>query len=45
MEKSYTSLSIAISDLQQEGFTEDFNLCDAGIENKNRKRVVPLIID
>lgn len=39
MEKSYTSLSIAINALQQEGFVEDYNLCDAGIENKNRKTV------
>lgn len=39
MEKSYTSLSEAINDLKKEGFTEDFNLCDAGIENKAKKKI------
>ncbi|MGC1515477.1 MAG: phosphoribosylpyrophosphate synthetase [Maribacter sp.] len=39
MENSYTSLSKAITALQKEGFTEDFNLCDAGVENKSRKSV------
>ena len=38
MEKSYVSLSIAIKALQEEGYTEDFNLCDAGVENKNKKK-------
>lgn len=39
MEKSYSSLSEAIQDLQQEGYTEDFNLCDAGVENKAKKKI------
>ncbi len=39
MEKSYTSLSEAINSLKDEGFTEDFNLCDAGVENKARKNI------
>ncbi|MDC6405094.1 MULTISPECIES: phosphoribosylpyrophosphate synthetase [Maribacter] len=39
MEKSYISLSEAINDLKKEGYTEDFNLCDAGIENKAKKRI------
>lgn len=41
MERSYTSISVAITALQQEGYIEDFNLCDAGIENKNRKKIHP----
>ena len=39
MKNSYTSLSEAIKDLQAHGFTEDFNLCDAGVENKTRKLI------
>ena len=39
MDKAYTSLSVAIRNLQEEGYTEDFNLCNAGVENKNRKTV------
>ncbi|WP_423998389.1 phosphoribosylpyrophosphate synthetase [Maribacter sp. IgM3_T14_3] len=39
MENSYISLSIAIKALQKEGYTEDFNLCDAGIENKSKKNI------
>lgn len=39
MEKSYTSLSQAINSLKKEGYTEDFNLCDAGIKNKARKKI------
>ncbi|MDO1513997.1 phosphoribosylpyrophosphate synthetase [Maribacter confluentis] len=39
MEKSYISLSVAIKALQEEGYTEDFNLCDAGVENKSKKSV------
>ncbi|WP_417444198.1 phosphoribosylpyrophosphate synthetase [Joostella sp.] len=39
MEKSYKSLSVAIKALNKEGYTEDFNLCDAGIENKSKKEV------
>lgn len=41
MDRSYTSLSVAIQALQQEGYTEDFNLCDAGVENKNKKKIHP----
>ncbi|MCX2679596.1 phosphoribosylpyrophosphate synthetase [Galbibacter sp. EGI 63066] len=37
MERSYESLSLAINALRKEGYTEDFNLCDAGVENKTRK--------
>ena len=39
MEKSYISLSEAINALKEEGFTEDFNLCDAGVENKAKKKI------
>lgn len=39
MKKSYTSLSVAIKALKEEGYTEDFNLCDAGVENKNKKHI------
>lgn len=38
MKKGYSSFSIAIADLQKEGFTEDFNLVAEGIESKNLKR-------
>ncbi|MDC6352496.1 phosphoribosylpyrophosphate synthetase [Zeaxanthinibacter sp. PT1] len=41
MDKTYTSLSVAISALQEEGYTEDFNLSDDGLENKKRKTVHP----
>lgn len=41
MENAYTSLSEAIRNLQQEGYTADFNLCHAGIENKHRKTMYP----
>lgn len=37
MKNSYSSLSIAIADLQKEGFIEDFNLVAEGIESKNLK--------
>lgn len=39
MDNAYTSLSEAIRALQNEGYTEDFNLCDAGVENKHKKKV------
>ena len=39
MDNSYTSLAEAITSLQREGFTADFNLCDAGVENKHKKEV------
>jgi len=38
MKNSYSSLSVAIEDLQNEGFTEDFNLVGEGIESKNLKK-------
>ncbi|MBT0609043.1 phosphoribosylpyrophosphate synthetase [Aequorivita echinoideorum] len=38
MKKSYSSLSVAIEDLQKDGYTEDFNLVEEGIESKNLKR-------
>ncbi len=37
MKNSYSSLSVAIEDLQKEGFTEDFNLIEEGIESKALK--------
>src|SRR5690349_5818267 len=37
MRKSYPSLSVAIEDLQNKGFTEDFNLVAEGIESKSLK--------
>lgn len=39
MKNSYISLSEAIKDLQEQGYTEDFNLCDAGVENKSKKLI------
>ena len=38
MKKSYSSLSVAIEDLQKHGFTEDFNLVGEGIESRNLKK-------
>ena len=38
MKNSYSSLSVAIEDLQNKGFTEDFNLIAEGIESKSLKR-------
>ncbi|HLS12835.1 MAG TPA: hypothetical protein VK050_11790 [Flavobacteriaceae bacterium] len=38
MKESYTSLSVAIEDLQTKGFTEDFNLIAEGIESKSLKK-------
>ncbi len=38
MKNSYSSLSVAIADLQNNGFTEDFNLIGEGIESKSLKR-------
>ncbi len=39
MENSYISLSEAIKGLQEEGYTEDFNLHDEGMESKKHKKV------
>ena len=41
MENSYSSLSVAIQNLQKEGYTEDFNLCNAGLEHKRKKSIHP----
>lgn len=38
MKNSYTSLSVAIQDLQDQGYNEDFNLVAEGIESKSLKR-------
>jgi len=38
MKNAYSSLSVAIKALQEEGFTEDFNLVADGIESKNLKK-------
>ncbi|RMA58007.1 phosphoribosylpyrophosphate synthetase [Ulvibacter antarcticus] len=37
MEKSYTSLSVAIGALQNEGYTVDFNLAKNGLHSKSLK--------
>lgn len=38
MRNAYSSLSVAIQDLQNKGFTEDFNLVAEGIESKSLKK-------
>ena len=38
MKNSYPSLSVAIADLQENGFAEDFNLVGEGIESKSLKK-------
>jgi hypothetical protein len=38
MKKSYSTLSTAIEALQKEGYTEDFNLIEQGIEAKKYKK-------
>jgi hypothetical protein len=38
MKEGYTSLSIAIKDLQEEGYNVDFNLVEEGIESKSKKK-------
>lgn len=38
---SYKSLSKAIEDLQRQGFTENLNFCDRGLENKGKSCVYP----
>ena len=38
MKKGYSSLSVAIQDLQEKGFNEDFNLVAEGIESKSLKK-------
>jgi len=39
MEENYDTLIEAITDLNSKGYTEDFNLCDVGIENKSKKKI------
>ncbi|MEQ8219691.1 MAG: phosphoribosylpyrophosphate synthetase [Arenibacter sp.] len=39
MKNSYPTLSEAITDLKNAGFTEDLNLCEVGIENKKLKKI------
>lgn len=38
---SYISLSQAISDLQQQGYSENLNFCEDGLENKRKACVYP----
>lgn len=38
MKEGYSSLSVAIQDLQDQGFNEDFNLVAEGIESKSLKK-------
>lgn len=39
MRNSYSSLSVAIQDLQDKGYTADFNLVAEGIESKSLKKI------
>ncbi len=39
MNVSYNSMIEAIQDLQKKGYTEDYNLCDAGLEHKHKKHI------
>jgi len=39
MQESFTTVSEAIEDLKKKGYTEDFNLCDTGVENKSKKKI------
>lgn len=38
MDKGYSSLSVAIEQLQNEGYTVDFNLVEEGIVSKDLKK-------
>lgn len=38
MDTGYSSLSVAIEQLQKEGYTEDFNLVEDGIQSKGLKK-------
>ncbi len=38
---TYKSLSAAIEDLQQQGYTENLNYCDTGLENRGKSCVYP----
>ncbi|MEL4308063.1 phosphoribosylpyrophosphate synthetase [Joostella sp. CR20] len=39
MKNAYESLSIAIEDLKRKGYTEDYNLCEVGVENRSKHSV------
>ncbi|WP_339701547.1 phosphoribosylpyrophosphate synthetase [uncultured Marixanthomonas sp.] len=38
MRNSYSSLSVAIENLQNKGYEQDFNLVEEGVESKSLKR-------
>lgn len=38
MKESYSSLSVAIEDLQKKGYSVDFNLVEDGLESKGLKK-------
>ena len=38
---TYQSLSQAIEDLQQRGYTENLNYCDTGLENRGKSCIYP----
>lgn len=44
MKNSYPTLSEAITDLKNAGFTVDLNLCEVGIENKKLEKYILLRI-
>lgn len=39
MKNSYPTLSAAITDLKELGYTQDLNLSESGVENKKLKRM------
>lgn len=39
MKNSYQTLSEAITDLKEIGYTQDLNLCETGIQDKKLKRM------
>lgn len=41
LKHSYSSLSEAIKDLQDKGFTENLNFCDSGLENRRKSCIYP----
>lgn len=38
---SYSSLSLAIQDLQARGYDQNLNFCDSGLENKQKSCIYP----
>jgi hypothetical protein len=38
---TYSSLSVAIEDLQSRGYNEDLNFCDGGLEHKRTSCIYP----